>query len=97
MLGFLKEYNVSDITIKKIERENAYANVYNLSCNVDEVGKIINYFRNLGIKCINDLLIYRIEIFFKSYDDILKCFSKYNCDLLVEKLNEDFTIMDEIN
>ena len=97
MLEFLKEYGVSDNVIKMIEKENSRANIYNLYCNIEEVDKILNYFRSLNINCINDLLIYRIQIFFNSYDDILKCFSKYNITSLVEKINEDFTIIDEIN
>ena len=40
MLDFLKEYSILDITIKRIEHENFPANIYNLYCNRDEVGKI---------------------------------------------------------
>lgn len=97
MLDFLKEYNLLDTTIKKIENENSEANIYNLYCNMEEVGKILNYFRSLNINCIDDLLVYRINLFFNSYDDILKYFSKYNITSLVDKINEDFTIIDEIN
>lgn len=97
MLEFLKEYNISDNTIKMIEKENSQANIYNLFCNMDEVFKILNYFKELNINCISDLLIYRIQIFFNSYEDILACFSKFNVLELVEKINDDFTIIDEIN
>lgn len=97
MLEFLKEYNISDNVIKMIEKENSRANIYNLSCNIGEVGKILNYFKSLNINCINDLLVYRIQIFFNCYEDILECFSKYNVTSLVGKINEDFTIIDQIN
>ena len=97
MLEFLKEYGISDNIIKMIEKENSRANIYNLSCNMEEVGKILDYFKSLNINCINDLLVYRIQIFFNCYEDILECFSKYNITSLVEKINEDFAIIDEIN
>lgn len=96
MLEFLKEYNISDNVIKMMKKENSRANIYNLSCNMEQVGKILNYFKELNINCINDLLIYRIQIFFNSYEDILECFSKYNITSLVEKINEDFTIIDDL-
>lgn len=97
MLDFLKEYNISDLTIKKIEKENSRANIYNLSCNKDEVIKILNYFRKLALNCIDELLIYRIELFFNSYEDILNCFSNYDIKDLAIKLNENYMFIDEIN
>ena len=97
MLDFLKEHNIDDEVIKRIEKENSKANIYNLYCNSLEVIKILEYFRRLNINSIFDLLIYRIEIFFNSYEDILELFSKYDINSLVLQINNDFTCIDEIN
>ena len=78
MLDFLKECNVSISIIENIKKENSSANIYNLSCNQDETIKIINYLKELNITCIDDLLVYRIDLFFHSLDDIKKFFSKYD-------------------
>lgn len=97
MLDFLRECDISSNVIQKIEKENSKANIYNLCCNLEEVLKIVNYFKMLNINCIDELLIYRISFFFNSYEEIIKLFSKYNILDLVEKINEDYMVIDEIN
>jgi hypothetical protein len=96
MLEFLKNYNISDNVIKKVEKENSSANIYNLNCNLEEASLIIEYFNELGLTCIDNLLIYRIDIFFKSLDEIKKMFSKYETNSLVQALNNDYNIINEI-
>lgn len=96
MLEFLKKYDISDSVIKKIEKENSSANIYNLNCNEEEVCSIIEYLKELNIVCIDDLLIYRIDVFFGSLDDLKKIFSKYEINSLVQALNNDYSIINEI-
>ena len=95
MLDFLRKYT-SDSVITKIEKENSSANIYNLNCNLEEVCKIIEYLKELEITCIDNLLIYRIDIFFRSLDDLKKLFNKYETNSLVQALNSDYTIINEI-
>lgn len=96
MIEFLKEYNISLDVIDRIKKENSSANLYNFSCNDEEIEKIINYFRELGINCINELLIYRIDLFFNSLDDIKERFAKYNSKDLVDSLNDDYSFIDNV-
>lgn len=96
MIDFLKEYNISLKVIDMIKKENSGANLYNLSCNQEEIKEIINYLRGLGIICVDELLIYRIDLFFNSLDDIKKRFSKYNINDLVNSLNNDYCFIDLI-
>ena len=95
MLDFLRKYT-SDSVIAKIEKENSSANIYNLNCNFEEVCKIIEYLKELEVTCIDNLLIYRIDIFFRSLDDLKKIFDKYETNSLVQALNSDYTIINEI-
>ena len=97
MLDFLIEYGISDRVINKIEHVNSRAYIYYLYCNCDAVIKILKYFNELKINSIDELLIYRIEIFFNSLEDITKSFSKYDINYLVEQINNDFSFIDEIN
>ena len=97
MLDFLKDCGIDDTVIAKIEKENSRANIYNLSCNSSEAIKILEYLKRLNIDCIEELLIYRIELFFNSYDDMLERFSKYDINNLVKRINDDFITIDEIN
>lgn len=96
MIDFLKIYGISESVIQEIKKVNTSANIYNLSCNQDEVIKIIDYLRSLGIKCIDKLLIYRIDRFFVSFDDFQKLFSKSEISHLIELINDDYTMIDEL-
>lgn len=93
MLEFLKECGISQTVLNKIEEENSSSNLYNLNCNQEEVIKIVQYFTSLGINCIDQLLIYKIDLFFMSFDEINDCFSKQE-DLgnFVELINEDYDL-----
>lgn len=96
MLTFLSDLGISEQTVVKINKENSSANIYNLNCNQDEVSKIIKYFNELGILCIDELLIYRIDLFFKDFEEIKKIFSKYETNSLVNAINNDYNIINEI-
>lgn len=96
MLSFLRKCDISIDVIKMIERENSSANIYNLDCNDKEVCKIIEYLNGLNITCINELLIYKIDLFFGSLDDLKKKFSKYETNSLVQALNNDYNIINEL-
>ena len=96
MLKFLEKCNISNDIMKKIEKENSSASIYNLNCNGEEVCKIIEYLNQLNITCIDDLLVYRIDVFFRSLEDLKKRFSKYEEKSLVQALNNDYSIIDEI-
>ena len=63
MIDFLKMVNISDSTLIEMMKNNNEAILFNLSCNEDDALKIINYMQSIGINDIDDLLIYRIDIF----------------------------------
>ena len=87
---------INDNIIEEIGRENSNADIYNLCCNQDEVVNIISFFRELGLTCINDLLIYRINVFFQSLDDVKNKFSINNASDIVKSINDDYTNIDEL-
>ena len=51
---------------------------------------------NIGINDIDDLLIYRIDIFTILFEQFIKKISKFNIPLLVEYVNSDYTNIDII-
>lgn len=91
MLDFLKKCEISDEVIKDMSKVNSSANIYNFSCNQDEVVKIIEFLKKIGITCINQLLIHRIELFFDSLVDFKKIFDKEDVDSFVRSINDDYT------
>ena len=53
--------------------------------------------QSIGINDIDDLLIYRIDIFTILFEQFIKKISKFNIPLLVEYVNSDYTNIDIIN
>ena len=96
MLEFLKDYGIEDSVILEIEKVNTSTNIYNLNCNEYDAGKIINFLRELGVRCINQLLVNKIELFFFRYDDVKRLFYKYDLYKLVELINQDYNIVDKL-
>jgi len=94
MIDFLLINGIKLETIKEISKNSA--NVFDLESNKDECIKIITFFRFIGIKNIDDILLNNLGIFFKTKDEIVKRFSKYNVETLVEKINLDPNNIDVI-
>ena len=90
MLDFLKEHNISEITIEKLKKTQSPSLLFDLICNDEECVKIINYLKEIGIKNIDELLIYETELFFKNKNKIELAFSKHNINELVELINQDY-------
>ena len=95
MIDFLKEVGIEEEVIKDLELSYSEANLYNLNSHEVEVLKIINYFREIGIEYIDELLIDNLNIFFLSYDEIVVKFNKYNISKLVETINYDYMLIDK--
>ena len=95
MIDFLKECGISEFEIKQIEEVNSSANLYNLNCNEFDVVKMIDYLSEIGIKNIDNLLRYKIDLFFTSFEKFKFKFDKFdkkNIDLI----NKDYTVIDKI-
>ena len=97
MIDFLKDANITDDTIIEIMKNNNEASLFNLSCNDEDAIQIINYMRNIGVTNIDELLIYRIDIFFITFEQFIKRLSKFNVPILVNLINDNYANIDIIN
>ena len=97
MIDFLKDANITDDTIIEIMKNNNEASLFNLSCNDEDAIQIINYMRGIGITNIDELLIYRIDIFFITFEQFIKRLSKFNVPVLVNLINDNYANIDIIN
>ena len=97
MIDFLKDANITDNTIIEMMKNNNEASLFNLSCNDEDAIQIINYMRGIGITNIDELLIYRIDIFFLTFEQFIKRLSKFNVPVLVNLINENYANIDIIN
>lgn len=96
MLNFLEDCNISKKTIKIIEQNNYETNIYNLSCNENDIIKTINYFKEIGINCIESLLINKIELFMLKYDEIVQKIEQENIQEFVISINNNIDNIDKI-
>jgi len=94
MIDFLKKCGITDLVINEIINVNSSTNLYNFSCNQDEIIKIIGFLKEIGVNCIEQLLVYRIDMFFVSLDKFKKIYIKEDVNSFVREVNEDYTVID---
>lgn len=97
MIDFLKAADISDDVLIEMIKNNDETAIYDLSCNDEDAIEIIKYMKNIGITNIEELLIYRIDIFFLTFEQFIKRLSKFNIPALVNHINENYANIDIIN
>lgn len=99
MIDFLKEYGISENTINNIKENNSESTLFDLTCNKDNCIRILNYMRELGINISNvdNILIYRIDIFFLDFEEFVKKIAKCNIPILINLINDNYNNIDIIN
>ena len=95
-MNFLREFDISDKTIERIKENNDDSILNNLIFDSENVRKIIEFFREIDIEVIDDLLIYRPEIFSIDYKKLVDEFNKYNLKILVSLINDDISAINFI-
>lgn len=88
-MNFLREYNITDEVIEQIRENNDSSVIQSVIYNEQNVGKIINYFKEINIEVIDELLISRPELFTVDISKIKSEINKYNVEILVNLINED--------
>ena len=96
MLDFLTLSNISNKTIDAILKNNTQSKIGDLSFNDKDCIKIIEYMRQIGFKCIDDLLINYLNVFIMDYDDFVKKISKLNIPYFVQCVNDDISSIEFI-
>ncbi len=97
MIDFLKAADISDDVLIEMIKNNDETAIYDLSCNDEDAIEIIKYMKNIGITNIEELLTYRIDIFFLTFEQFIKRLSKFNIPALVNHINENYANIDIIN
>ncbi len=97
MIDFLKKTNINEDILIEIIKNNNPSALSSLSINEEECIKIINYMKEIGLTCIDELLINRIDLFLSSFDKFIKKLSKFNIPVLVQLVNTDYATIDIIN
>ena len=96
MFDFLKNVGISDEVITEIIKNNSNSTVDNLVINSDNCLKVITYLREIGIRNIEELLIYRIDLFIQRFSRVKERIEKVNISELVKLVNDDCFSIDMI-
>ena len=95
-MDFLLKDGISRETIKKVQQKYDESIIDQFCLEEENVHDVIRYFKKIGIKSIEELLLTRIEIFTKDINDIKDAFLHHNIKEIVEKINKDINTIDYI-
>ncbi len=71
-MNYLMNLGFSEEIINKIIKQNGDAIIPSFECNKDNIVNIINYLKYIGIRNIDQLLVYEVDLFLKDYEEIKK-------------------------
>lgn len=95
-MNFLLDLGIKQNTINSIKTKYDEGVIDNFRTEEDNVEEVINYFREIGIVDIDNLLIFDLTIFTKDIDYVKECFNKHNLKEVVKSINEDITFITKI-
>lgn len=95
-MKFLLDLGIKENTINSIYTKYDEGVIDNFRVEEDNVEEVINYFREIGIVDIDNLLIFDLSIFTKDINFIKECFNKKNIKEIVKSINEDITNITKI-
>ena len=95
MIQDIELIGVGKNLIEKLMKNLEYDEVLCLACNHENVKKIIDFFKNIGIRNIDELLLNRYYIFLDS-DNIISAFNNIDLVNTVLKINDSYEYIDEI-
>ena len=90
-MDYLIELGIDSSTIDEIIENNGSGIVLSFENNRENIINIINYFNDIGIFNIDELLIYETDVFLESFDSIKKRITKD----LVNYINDDYIFVEK--
>ena len=95
-MDFLLEAGFSEDLVNKIKQKYEESILDIVRLDQENVLDVINYFQEIGINKVDQLLLSHIEVFTKDIEEVKTAFQKYNLGEIVEKINKDISVIDYI-
>ena len=95
-MNFLLNYNITQETINKIKENNEPSTIFLLETQRQNVIDIIKYLQLIKVETIDQLLINRVVFFLLPIEKIKRTFENYNLEILVQLINEDISVLNNI-
>lgn len=96
MIENIELIGLNNEIIKKIEEKLGYDTLLNMACNYENVKKNIDLLRLYNINVIDELLIYRNDVFLYDSNFLTEKFSKFDIPVFASLVNSDYTMIDEV-
>lgn len=96
-MEFLLSYGINEDVINEIIKNNDETFIENFISEQEMVITNLDYFRSIGIKRINDLLINRTDLFLIPNKLLKSKLDKFNLNVLSELIDEDFCNLELID
>jgi len=96
-MNTLLNLNIDNDVIEEIISHNGESILTDIDGFNNNIRNNLMLLKELGINCINELLIYKMDIFFINYPGLKqKIINLKDVGKFVDKVNEDFFNIDEI-
>jgi len=92
-MNLIKELNIDENILKRIIDINDESIIYTIENNLNEIKTSIDYLNKIGIKPINELLIYEIDYLIEP--ERIKQIKKDNTEL-INSINNDYIYIENI-
>ena len=83
---------IDENTLKRITEINGESIIYTIETNKENISEIIDYLKKIGVKPINELLIYEFDFFLMDINEIK---NRLNNEL-IEDINNDYICVEEL-
>ena len=94
-MNYLINLRINEENLNKIIEINDEAIILSIECNEENITNIINYLRYIGIKNIEDLLIYEIDFFLNDFEEIKKKLRRENA-IDIYNINTNYTYIEKL-
>lgn len=94
-MSYLIELGIKQQTIDRIIELNSGAIIITFECNQENITNIINYLKYVGIKNIEDLLIYEVDFFLKDFEEVKKLIRMEDRETIYN-INQDWINIEDI-
>lgn len=95
-MSFLLDYGFTEDLINRMIKRYDDSVIELFTIESENVKSVIEFFKDIGIECIDQLLLFRIEVFTKDVDKVKRAFNKHDVKAIVDDINEDIINIDYV-
>ncbi len=92
-MNYLLDLGFNNETINKILEINGDAISLSFECNEENITNIINYLKKIGIKNIDQILIYEVDFFLNNFEEVKRKINNYE---IIDNINEDYAYVENL-